>query len=195
MTEYIHHKPSKEEKAERRAQKAAQQEQERQERIAALPDSVHGVPVIDVSYTAIGKKRVKELRKSFSAQRKAFLKHLTKTQASVLTALGITDSALEKMEKGYTPNGYNVHHKLPLAGGGKNEFSNFILIKNDPYHTDFHKVSDLQICKMQEGETKIVKMPVPDGSIFIPPSEKQRVQAAVKQAIPAAVLQKRLQTR
>ena len=46
-----------------------------------------------------------------------------------------------------------------------------------------------------EGETKIVKMPVPDGSIFIPPSEKQRVQAAVKQAIPAAVLQKRLQTR
>lgn len=195
MTEYIHHTLTKEEKAARRAQREAQQERERQKKIAALPDSVHGVPVIEVSYTAAGKKRIKEQRKSFTPKRKAFLKHLAQTQAPVLAALGISENAIAKMAKGYSPNGYNVHHKIPLAGGGKNEFSNFILIKNDPYHTDFHKVSDLQVCKMQTGETKNVKIPVPEGSIFIPPSEKQRVQEAVKQPVSQIVLQKRMQTR
>lgn len=195
MTDYIHHKPTKTEKEARRAQRAAQQERERAEKIAALPDKVHDIPVIDVSYTAVGKKRVKELRRSFGPQRKAFLQNLAKTQAPLLKALGLSDKAVAEMGKGNAPNGYNVHHKLPLAGGGKNEFSNFILIKNDPYHTDIHKVSDLQICKMQEGETKIVKMPVPDGSIFIPPSEKQRVQAALKQPVLPSVLQKMQLTR
>ena len=156
---------------------------------------MHDIPVIDVSYTAVGKKRVKELRRSFGPQRKAFLQNLAKTQAPVLKALGLSDKAIAEMGKGRAPNGYNVHHKLPLAGGGKNEFSNFILIKNDPYHTDIHKVSDLQICQMQDGETKTVKMPVPDGSIFIPPSEKQRVPAALKQPVQQAVLQKTRQTR
>lgn len=195
MTDYIQHKPTKAEKEARRAQRAAQQEKERAEKIAALPGKVHDIPVIDVSYTAVEKKRVKELRRSFGPQRKAFLQNLAKTQAPVLKALGLSDKAIAEMGKGRAPNGYNVHHKLPLAGGGKNEFSNFILIKNDPYHTDIHKVSDLQICQMQDGETKTVKMPVPDGSIFIPPSEKQRVLAALKQPVQQAVLQKTRQTR
>lgn len=195
VSEYIRHKPTKAEKEARRAQRAAEQERERNERIAALPDNVHGIPVTEVSYTAVGKKRVKELRRSFTAQRKAFLQHLAKTQTPVLKALGLSNNTIADMEKGRAPNGYNVHHKLPLAGGGKNEFSNFILIKNDPYHADIHKVSDLQICKMREGETKTVKMPVPDGDIFIPPSEKQRVQTALKQTVLPAVLQKKLLTR
>lgn len=191
MAEYIQHKRTNEEKELRKAQ----QEQKRQEKIANLPDKVHDIPVIDISYTAVGKKRVKELRRSFAEKRKAFLQNLAKTQAPLLKALGISDKAVADMMKGRSPNGYNVHHKIPLAGGGKNEFSNFILIKNDPYHTDIHKVSDLQISKMQEGETKTVKIPFPEGSIFIPPAEKQKVQSALKQSNVSAVLQKMQKTR
>lgn len=195
MTEYIQHKPTKTEKEARKAQKAAQQEQERLNKIAALPEKIHDIPITDVSYTAVGKKRVKELRRAFGEKRKAFLQNLAKTQLPLLKALGISDKAVADMAKGRSPNGYNVHHKIPLAGGGKNEFSNFILIKNDPYHTDIHKVSDLQISKMQKGETKTVKMPVPEGSIFIPPAEKQRVMSVLKQSNLSAVLQKMQKTR
>lgn len=191
MTDLIMRKPTKAEKEARRAERAAQQEAERQKRIAALPDSVHGVPVIEMEYTAAGTKKIKEMRRSFTPQRKAFLKHLAQTQAPVLKALGLSDNMIAGMAKGCAPNGYNVHHKQPLGGGGKNEFSNFILIKNDPYHTDFHKVSDVQICKMQPGETKTVKIPYPEGSIFIPPADRERVKAALNQnAAAAAVLQK-----
>ena len=195
MSQYTHHKPTKAEKEARRAQRAAQQEKERAEKIAALPNQIHGIPVVDVTYTAVGKKRVRELRRAFTPKRKAFLRHLAETQTPVLKALGLSDKAIDAMKKGMAPNGYNVHHKQPLAGGGKNEFSNFILIRNDPYRTDIHKVSDLQICKMQEGETKTVKIPLPEGAIFIPQTEKQRVQTALKQPVLSAVLQKRQQTK
>lgn len=195
MTEYIQHKPTKAEKETRRAQKAAQQEKERLEKIANLPDSVHGIPVIEISYTAVGKKRVKELRRAFGEKRKAFLKNLAATQAPVLKSLGLSDNAIAEMKKGRSPNGYNVHHKIPLAGGGTNDFSNFILIQNDPYHTDIHKVSDLQICKMNEGETKTVKIPMPSGSIFIAPDQKQSVQNAAKTSLSAAILKKNQTTR
>lgn len=59
MTDYIQRKPTKEEKEARRAQKAAQQEKERLKKIANIPDSVHGIPVIEVSYTAVGKNALK----------------------------------------------------------------------------------------------------------------------------------------
>lgn len=187
---FEHRKPTKAEKEARRAERAAQQEIERQKRVAALPASVHGAPMVKMEYTAVGTKKIKEMRRSFTPLRKAFLKHLAQTQSPVLKALGMSDNMIAGMLKGNAPNGFNVHHKKPLGGGGKNEFSNFILIQNNPYHTDFHKASDVQICKMQPGETKTVKIPMPEGSIFIPPAMKQRVAEAVKQASAAAMMKK-----
>lgn len=191
MTEYIHHSLSKAEKEARRAERLRQQEQERQRKINALPDQVHGIPVVEVSYTAVSKKRVKELRRQFSEMRRKFLINLAETQADLLKQMGLSDNALALLAKGNAPNGFNVHHKMPLAGGGKNEFSNFILIQNNPYHTDIHKVSDLQIATMKEGETKTVKIPMPEGSVFVPPEKRQeRIQTTAKAPVPAILLQK-----
>lgn len=161
-----------------------------------MPESFLGVPCRKVTFRVPSKEERAARRLEFEQEKRAeFIKFLAKTQRPALLAAGITKKQIAGMENGFTPHGFNTHHKLPIYGGGKNEFSNFILIKNDPYHTDIHKVSDLQICQMQDGETKTVKMPVPDGSIFIPPSEKQRVLAALKQPVQQAVLQKMRQTR
>ena len=189
MADYIQHTLTKAEKEARRAERLRQQELERQTKIAALPDQVHGIPVVEVSYTAVDKKHVKEMRHEFTGMRRAFLKELAATQTDALKQMGFSDNMIGLLAKGESPKGFNVHHKMPLAGGGKNEFSNFILIKNDPYHTDIHKVSDLQIAKMNAGETKIVKIPMPQGSVFIPP-EKQQSQTAVKTPVSMALLQK-----
>ncbi len=175
MTELLQHKPTKAEREARRAQREAERLAKFAEKAKNLPDSVHGVPVVEIDYTAVSKKRVKELRREFTECRRQFLISLAENRADDLKAAGLSDSAIELMAKGRAPGGYNVHHKSPLAGGGKNEFSNFILIKDEPYHKDFHKVSDIQIVGMKEGETKKVKIPMPDGCVFVPP-ERQAEQ-------------------
>ena len=191
MSELIHHTLTKAEKEARKAERLRQQDQERQKKIAALPDQVHGIPVEEVSYTAVSKKRVKELRREFTGMRREFLKNLAATQTDALKQMGMSDKMISLLAKGDAPNGFNVHHKMPLAGGGKNDFSNFILIQNDPYHTDIHKVSDLQIVKMNEGETRTVKIPMPQGSVFVPPEKRQeRVRTEVKAPVSAVLLKK-----
>ena len=62
MTDLAICKPTKAEKEARRAERAAQQAIERQKRIDALPDSVHGVPMVEMEYTAAGTKKIKEMR-------------------------------------------------------------------------------------------------------------------------------------
>ena len=37
-------------------------------------------------------------------------------------------------EYGLVPDGWQVHHKIPLDQGGTNDVENLVLIKNDPYH-------------------------------------------------------------
>ena len=189
MTEPVQHTLTKAEKEARRAERERQKEQERQQKITTIPDQVHGIPVVEVSYTAASKKHIKKMRHEFTKMRKAFLKELAATHVDALKQMGLSDKMIALVAKGDAPNGFNVHHKMPLAGGGKNEFSNFIFIKNEPYHVDIHKVSDLQIAKMKEGETQTVKIPMPQGSVFIPP-EKQQGRTETKSNISAALLKK-----
>ncbi|MCQ2966023.1 MAG: hypothetical protein MJ250_04705 [Alphaproteobacteria bacterium] len=174
MPDFIQHSLTKAERDIKRAEKAAKNEQNRLEKIKNLPDSVHGAPMIEIEYTTISSKELKNKRKEFNGYRKDFLKMLATEQVAQLKLAGLTDKHIELIAKGQCPNGWNVHHKKPLGGGGKNEFSNFILIKNDPYHTDFHKTSDLQLLHMNEGETRVVKMPTPVGNVFISPEQQKQ---------------------
>ena len=63
MTEPLQHKPTKAEREARRAQREAERLAKFAEKAKNLPDSVHGVPVVEIDYTAVSKKRVKELRR------------------------------------------------------------------------------------------------------------------------------------
>lgn len=182
MTELVHHTLTKKEREAKKAERLAKAEAERLEKVKNLPDNVHGVDLIEIDYTRVTDKVLKEKRHEFTKARKEFLASLAKDQIDVLKVAGLTEKQIELIAKGDCPNGWNVHHKNPLGGCGKNELGNFILIKNDPYHIDFHKFSDIQIKNMREGETRKIKMPMPKGSVFIAPEQEkqnQLVQSAI----------------
>ena len=187
MTELIQTKLTSEE---RRALQAEKREKARLAKIASIPESVHGIPVVDTVYTAVPKKRVKMLRREFTQVRKEFLKMLATTQQDALKKAGLSDKAIEGMKRGESPNGYNTHHERPLAGGGQNVFDNFILIRNSPYHEDIHKIADPRICILKDGQQAVVKMPMPAGNVFIPPKQDQKTQNAEKTIGSVLVLQK-----
>lgn len=68
------------------------------------------------------------------------------------------------------PNGYQVHHKIPLDGGGTNSFDNLILIKNEPYHKVITNTQKTLTSSLHEGDTVTLEnWPIPDGIIY--PSE------------------------
>lgn len=168
----IQHSLTKAEREAKRAERLAKAGADRMEKIANLPETVHGAPVVEIEYTAKSKQEIKELRRAFNAARKEFLKDLGKNNADQLRQLGMSENNINLIRNGRAPSGYNVHHKIPLAGGGKNEMNNFVFIKNEPYHVDFHKVTDMQIAGMKSGETKKVKIPVPKGNIFVQPAKE-----------------------
>lgn len=180
---------------ERSALRAQKKEQDRLAKIKAIPESVYGIPVVETEYTSVPNKRVKALRREFSQARKEFLKMLAETQVPALKQMGLSDKAIEGMARGKSPNGFNTHHKIPLAGGGTNVFDNFILIKNDPYHEDIHKIMDPQICVLKDGQKAVVKLPIPQGNVFIPPKQDEKVQTVSKTLPSAAILQKIQKTR
>jgi hypothetical protein len=68
------------------------------------------------------------------------------------------------------PNGYQVHHKLPIDDGGTIDFSNLILIINDPYHRILTKTQKTLTKGMKVGESIKYKWPIPDD--FVYPSTK-----------------------
>ena len=53
-------------------------------------------------------------------------------QTDYLRRAGFTEADILKIQNGYVPTGWQVHHKIPLEGGGTNDFSNLVLIQNEP---------------------------------------------------------------
>jgi hypothetical protein len=51
-----------------------------------------------------------------------------------LRKAGLGEDDIARMKDGLHPKGWQVHHNLPLDDGGTNDFTNLVLIKNDPYH-------------------------------------------------------------
>ena len=140
-------------------------------------DTVHGMKLTEMDYYVPPLEERKQRRREFDGDREngvegmrsKFLKMLVSTQEKVLVErLGLTQTDLDGMRKGFTPNGFNVHHKLPLHGGGKNEFSNFILTPLYP-HDQWHK--DI-IEKQAEGiatyKVRKILIPWTDDMIYDP---------------------------
>ena len=82
--------------------------------------------------------------------------------------MGFSDIDIAKMSDGYVPDGWQVHHKLPLDDSGNNDFDNLVLMKNDPYHKTITNYQNSISRKMQIGEVQNVDWPIPEGSIYPP---------------------------
>ena len=144
-------------------------------------DTIHGLKLKEVEYTVPSKAERVAKRNEFNGVRdengnvvvegvrSKFLKMLANEHEDLLVErLGLTERDIQGMREGYTPNGFNVHHKLAIHGGGKNEFSNFILTPLYPHDQWHHDVMDAQILGIREGETRTIKIPYTDEMIYDP---------------------------
>jgi len=123
----------------------------------------------EITYTKRNRDEFKTLRNQFnSSVRKNFLMNLTVDPKKIdqLINAGLTKADIESMKKGLVPDGYQVHHKLPLDDGGTNDFENLVLIKNDPYHKALTNAQRTLTKGLKVGESAEIKWPMPDGFIY-----------------------------
>ncbi len=123
----------------------------------------------EVIYTKRNREEFKQMRNKFNnSVRKNFLQDLVSDEKKIkpLINSGLTEMDIKNLKKGLVPDGYQVHHKLPLDDGGTNDFKNLILIKNDPYHKVLTN-SQKELTKgLNVGESINIKWPIPEGSIY-----------------------------
>jgi hypothetical protein len=102
--------------------------------------------------------------------KKAFLKDIGNDPAKLkaLEAAGLSPKQIEDLKRGMQPEGFQVHHKVPLDDGGDNSFGNLILMKNDPYHLAITNEQSALTRGMKAGESKTIDWPMPEGFIYPP---------------------------
>lgn len=128
-----------------------------------------GVMEKTIIYTKRSSSEAKVLRKEFnSGTKKNYLLKLASDDEYIkqLKAAGLKDIDIQRMKKGFNPDGYDVHHKLPLDDSGTNQFDNLILVQKDPHHKILTNSQMEFSRKMKAGESVKVKFPVPKGIIY-----------------------------
>lgn len=70
--------------------------------------------------------------------------------------------------KGRVPDGWQVHHKLPLDDSGTNSLDNLVLVQNEPYHKVITNYQNSVTKQLQVGDELMVQWPMFDGNIYPP---------------------------
>lgn len=65
---------------------------------------------------------------------------------------GLSEIDILDIKDGFVPEGWQVHHKLPLDDSGDNSFENLVLIKNEPYHKVITNYPNLEIGLIDSSE-------------------------------------------
>ncbi len=137
-----------------------------------------GVSTKRIEYRKRPRPEYADLRKQFDGgKRQEFLKRLASDpqQIKLLKDAGISETGLQKMRDGRVPDGWQVHHKLPLDDGGTNDPSNLVLIKNNPAHQVLTNAQSSLVGDLTEGQIRTVDFPVPDGKVYPPDPSMVRV--------------------
>lgn len=129
-----------------------------------------------VSYTRQpDRNRYKAQRSEFdSKEREAWLRDIGHNRTPELIAAGFTQNDIDRMTlDGKVPDGYQVHHRIPLDDGGTNNHDNFILIRDDVEHRALHgyyNPAELSIRLLAYGETAVVALPTPPKNTLVYPN-------------------------
>ncbi len=136
-----------------------------------------GVVLKKIEYKKRDREECAKLRQKFdSAERKAFLQGIANDpeKRKQLKRAGLTENDIAAMKDGEVPDGWQVHHKLPLDDGGTNDTSNLVLIKQDPHHIAMSNARTQLAKGLEPGKSRIVKFPVPPGFVYPPIASKPR---------------------
>jgi uncharacterized protein len=131
-----------------------------------------GVSVQSVTFTKRSDDARNTLRRAFDNKERAdFVKGLANDPAKVtqLRRAGLDDAQIRMLADGEIPQGWQVHHKIPLDVGGTNAHSNLVLIKNEPYHKVITNTQNTASRGMTEGQTRVIdQWPIPPGFVYPP---------------------------
>lgn len=122
------------------------------------------VDVVKMDYVRRSPAERDLLRREFdSSIRKNFLKDIA-DNPEVVKRLDTFDRNI--LAKGFVPDGYQVHHKLPLDDSGDNSFDNLVLISTRPEHAAFTTAQKRITASLNPTGTNIVLWPKPQGIIY-----------------------------
>ena len=128
---------------------------------------ITNVDVIEVEYVKRPREIFRKLRQEFDSNaRSTFLRKLAMDIESLGKASLLDDDIITNLNRGLVPEGYQVHHKLPLDDGGTNDFDNLVLIKNEPYHKVVTNYQNHVARGMKVGESKVINWPIIRGNIY-----------------------------
>jgi hypothetical protein len=133
--------------------------------------ALEGIEVRSVDYLKRDRASYDQLRREFNGGvRRDFLQSLASNpeQLAALRRAGLDDAAIERIAQGRVPQGWQVHHKLPLDDGGTNAFDNLVLIRNDPYHIGITNAQQQLVGGLQPGQSARVDWPVVPGVVYPP---------------------------
>ena len=128
-----------------------------------------GVRATPINYVKRDRASYEALRSAFdSSGRASFARSLASSpeNVSALRRAGLDDAAITRLSTGRIPQGWQVHHKLPLDDGGTNAFDNLVLIKNDPYHIALTNAQRTLVGDLPVGGARQVDFPIPDGIVY-----------------------------
>ncbi|MFD5854193.1 T7SS effector LXG polymorphic toxin [Cytobacillus pseudoceanisediminis] len=136
-------------------------------------DKVHlkGVKVEEIIYTKRLPEETAKLRRTFNnSVKKSFLKTFANDPLRVeyLRKAGLNDTDIARMKDGLNPKGWQVHHNLPLDDGGTNDFTNLVLIKNDPYHKTVTNEQNSLTRELAPTQSKKINWPMFEDEVYPP---------------------------
>lgn len=132
---------------------------------------LRGVDAVPTHYVKRDRAAYQALRNSFDSKvRGDFLRDLAGDPAKVdaLRRAGLDQAAIDRIASGRVPQGWQVHHKLPLDDGGTNSFDNLVLIKNDPHHLALTNAQRSLVGDLEVGQSRQVDFPIPRGFVYPP---------------------------
>uniref|UniRef100_UPI003EB9356C HNH endonuclease n=1 Tax=Bacillus maqinnsis TaxID=3229854 RepID=UPI003EB9356C len=130
---------------------------------------LRGVEVKEIIYTKRLPEETAKLRKEFNSSiRNNFLKEFANDSKKVkyLIKADLGEQDIVRMKDGLNPRGWQVHHNLPLDDGGTNDFTNLVLIKNDPYHKAVTNEQNSLTRGLAPKQSKIIKWPIFEDDIY-----------------------------
>ncbi|TRW18246.1 HNH endonuclease [Glacieibacterium frigidum] len=139
--------------------------------VRGVPVRLEGVEIRPVDYLKRDRASYESLRREFDGGARAgFVKSISSdpTNLAALRNAGLNDAQIARLAEGKIPQGWQVHHKLPLDDGGTNSFDNLVLIKNDPSHIAITNAQRSLVGDLAVGETRRVDFPVPPGVVYPP---------------------------
>ena len=128
--------------------------------------TLNGVFLKKISYVKRSDGERQQLRNEFnSKKRKEFLKQLGLNE-SLLREAGFSKLDIIKIQNGRVPDGWQVHHILPLDDSGTNEYNNLVLIQNEPHHMVITNYQNNMISSLNSGDSQTILWPIINNRIY-----------------------------